>query len=78
MTTMSPNHAANPAIASRLQSNALVGRVAELGSLGHAVPSGGGPFLPTGFPQTDNPKSTAGPPNAARPLLLHFRGNSGF
>ena len=26
--------AANPAIASRLQSNALVGRVAELGSLG--------------------------------------------
>src|SRR5216117_3565197 len=29
-----PCAAANPAIASRLQSNALVGRVAELGSLG--------------------------------------------
>ena len=31
-----PNHAlaSNPAIASRLQSHALVGRVAELGSLG--------------------------------------------
>src|SRR5882724_8521929 len=33
---MPPNHAlaANPAIASRLQSNALMGRVAELGSFG--------------------------------------------
>ena len=30
-----PNMTSNPAIASRLQADALVGRVAELGSLGH-------------------------------------------
>ena len=36
--TFQPNMTSNPAIASRLQSNALVGRVAELGSLGSTTP----------------------------------------